>query len=108
MSYTTAVKYNVREDVLKAWLEKTFGESQTATGRFNWSYEVCALTPSHPSPGFHKACVLRQWGQSVSDGHSSIWRVTAPREITDDERHQLKLDSLPKKAPTFGRRRSSD
>ncbi|KAH7142072.1 hypothetical protein EDB81DRAFT_885111 [Dactylonectria macrodidyma] len=83
MPTTTAVKYDVREDILRAWLGNTFGESVTDTGLFNWSYE------------------------SISAGHSSIWKVTAPREITKDEQHHLKLVSLPKKSPTFGRRKDS-
>ncbi|KAF5003355.1 hypothetical protein FDECE_10085 [Fusarium decemcellulare] len=83
MSCTSAIRYDVREDVLRTWLVGQFGDNVTETGLVVWNYTV------------------------VSEGHSSIWQVRAPRHITSDEQHQLKLDSLPRRTPTFGSRRGT-
>lgn len=43
MSCTTAVKYDVREDILRNWLEAIFGVGETETGLIIWS---CTVSPS--------------------------------------------------------------
>ncbi|RSL49586.1 hypothetical protein CEP54_012363 [Fusarium duplospermum] len=78
MSYTTAIRYDVLEHVLKAWLLETFGPSQSRTGPV-WSCTV------------------------IGEGHSSMWQVSAPREITNDEQDTLILRSQPRGASSFGR-----
>jgi hypothetical protein len=35
------IKYNVRPDVLDAWLRENFGEQYDAAGAERWSYKVC-------------------------------------------------------------------
>ncbi|KAH7268872.1 hypothetical protein B0J15DRAFT_233266 [Fusarium solani] len=80
MAYTTAIKYDVLENVLRAWLQEQFGPGETEYGTV-WS------------------CML------VGAGHSSMWQVTAPREITSDERDQLKLRAQrSRRRHAFGRR----
>ncbi|RMJ13030.1 hypothetical protein BHE90_001577 [Fusarium euwallaceae] len=79
MSYTTAIKYDVLESVLKAWLLEQFGPGETEYGTV-WT---CQL---------------------VAAGHSSMWQVTAPREITSDEQDQLRIRAQPRRRRTFDRR----
>ncbi|KAL2679322.1 hypothetical protein Neosp_010094 [[Neocosmospora] mangrovei] len=67
MSFTTAVKYDVLEHVLTTWLLEQFGPSETQSGLV-WS------------------CTI------IGEGHSSMWQVSAPREITS-----------PKSTSSFGR-----
>jgi hypothetical protein len=44
MAYTTAIKYDVLENVLRAWLQEQFGPGETEYGTV-WSCMVSIITP---------------------------------------------------------------
>ena len=46
MTFITAVKYDVREDILHAWLFTTFGANEANMGDNAWSYRVGELISS--------------------------------------------------------------
>ncbi|KAF7556416.1 hypothetical protein G7Z17_g1480 [Cylindrodendrum hubeiense] len=80
----TVIKYDVRHDILESWLWREFGSQVTTDGSQVWS-----ATP-------------------IAAGHSSWWSVTAPRELTKDETHELRLKSLPPKRVPFGAKKGTE
>ncbi|KAG8667806.1 hypothetical protein FPOAC2_13004 [Fusarium poae] len=78
MPVIITIKYRVREDVLKQFLEEHLGKSPTDTGIVLWYYEPAS-------------------------GTTNIgWQLTADRHLTDDEKHKLRLLSQPPPSPLFG------
>ncbi|KAK4167860.1 hypothetical protein QBC43DRAFT_310383 [Cladorrhinum sp. PSN259] len=78
---TSAIEYDVKLTVLVAWLRDEFGEPVSEQGAVVWS-----VTP-------------------IGAGQTSWWSVVAPREISTDEQHELKIKSLKEFSSSSKRRR---
>uniref|UniRef100_A0A4E9E9Q4 Uncharacterized protein n=1 Tax=Gibberella zeae TaxID=5518 RepID=A0A4E9E9Q4_GIBZA len=57
MPVTTSVTYRVREEVLKNFMTRKFGDQQSSTGDLLWSYteerdELRSLSEPAPTPVF--------------------------------------------------------